>query len=48
VNCLAEADVNQSGGLFPTRLDITIGDITLLIDHLFIAGPDNLPLPDCF
>ena len=48
VNCMAEADVNQSGGLYPTRMDVTIGDLNMLIDHLFIAGPSNLPLPDCF
>jgi hypothetical protein len=46
VNCLAEADVNQSGGSFPTVDDITIGDISVLIDYLFITGP-SLGLPDC-
>jgi hypothetical protein len=45
-NCLAEADVNQSGGSFPTVDDITIGDISVLIDYLFITGP-SLGLPDC-
>ncbi len=44
--CLAEADVNQSGGDSPTPDDITIGDITLLIDYLFITG-QSLGLPDC-
>jgi len=44
--CLAEADVNQSGGADPTPTDITIGDISTLIDYLFIAGPE-LGLPDC-
>jgi hypothetical protein len=36
--CIAEADVNQSGG------SVSIGDITVLIDHLFGA---RQPLPDC-
>jgi hypothetical protein len=45
VDCLAEADVNQSGGPNPVRADVTIGDITKLIDHLFI---NEQPLPDCF
>jgi len=34
--CLAEADVNQSGGLNPTRPDISIADIAILINHLYI------------
>ena len=42
--CLEEADVNQSGGLWPTEDDITLGDISVLIDHLFISNPE---LPDC-
>jgi hypothetical protein len=46
--CLAEADINQSGGATPTCNDITIGDISYLIDYLFIAGPNNMTLPDCF
>lgn len=44
--CLAEADVNQSGGASPTEADITIGDISVLIDYLFITGP-SLGLADC-
>ncbi|MEW5795419.1 MAG: M14 family zinc carboxypeptidase [Candidatus Zixiibacteriota bacterium] len=44
VVCLAEADVNQSGGSDPTVTDISIGDVTLLIDNLFISG---VPLPEC-
>jgi hypothetical protein len=36
----------QSGGLDPTEADITIGDISTLIDYLFITGP-MLGLPDC-
>jgi len=44
VTCLAEADINQSGGRYPTVDDITIGDISLLIDHLFISGN---ALADC-
>ncbi|MEW5795645.1 MAG: S8 family serine peptidase [Candidatus Zixiibacteriota bacterium] len=42
--CLAEADINQSGGANPQEGDISIGDVTQLIDHLFIA---QLPLPFC-
>ena len=46
VSCVAEADVNQSGGAVPVHDDITIGDITYLIDYLFITGR-SLGLPDC-
>jgi|GEM_PF-1448302 len=42
--CLAEADVNQSGGLDPQDSDITLGDIMLLVDHLFVSGRE---LPEC-
>jgi len=42
--CLAEADVNQSGGAYPPAEEITIGDISTLIDHLFISED---PLPAC-
>ena len=41
IDCIAEADVNQTGGSDPTCDDVTIGDITLLIDYLFITGKDN-------
>lgn len=44
--CLPEADINRSGGTAPACEDITIGDITLLIDYLFITGRD-LGLADC-
>lgn len=44
--CLAEADINQSGGAEPTCNDITIGDISILINYLFITGP-SLGLPNC-
>jgi len=44
--CLAEADINQSGGADPTCDDITIGDISTLIDYLFITG-SSLGLPNC-
>lgn len=48
IECLAEADINQSATGEPTCDDITIGDISMLIDYLFITGPDNFgPLPDC-
>lgn len=46
LDCLAECDVNQSGGLNPTCYDITIGDISTLIDYLFITGSE-LGLPNC-
>ena len=38
LGCYQEADVNQSGGRYPTHNDITIGDISVLVDHLFITG----------
>jgi len=44
--CLAEADINQSGGENPTLSDITIGDISELIDYLFITG-QSLGLKSC-
>jgi hypothetical protein len=46
IPCVAEADINQSGGPEPTCDDITIGDISILIDYLFITG-SSLGLPDC-
>jgi len=45
--CLAEADVNQSGGASQKCSDITISDIQMLVNHLFIAGPVNAPLKGC-
>ncbi len=46
IHCPAEADLNQSGGVEPEESDITIADISYLIDYLFIGGP-SLGLPDC-
>jgi len=46
IECLSEADINQSGGSEPTCDDITIGDISYLLDYLFITGP-TLGLSDC-
>ncbi len=46
VACVAEADLNQSGGESPTCGDVTIGDVSILIDYLFITG-QSLGLPDC-
>jgi len=43
---VAEADLNQSGGADPNCDDLTIGDISILIDYLFITGPE-LGLADC-
>ena len=45
LDCLPEADVNQSGGENPTYGDITIGDVSTLIDYLYISGDI---LNDCF
>jgi hypothetical protein len=47
LECLTEADINQTGGLDPTCDDITIGDIAILIDYLFIRGPSVVILPNC-
>jgi hypothetical protein len=47
ISCLAEGDVNQSGGNAPQAKDITISDISMLIDYLFITGP-SLGLPTCW
>jgi len=44
LECLQEADVNQSGGRYPTLADITISDVSTLVDHLFISGT---PLKEC-
>ena len=44
--CVAEADINQSGGADPTCDDISICDVAILIDYLFITG-SSLGLPDC-
>jgi len=47
IQCLTEADVNQSGGISPTCDDLTISDISSLIDYLFITGPETATLPEC-
>jgi len=47
VDCISEGDVNQSGGTVPTCEDVTISDVQVLVNHLFIAGPANAPLNDC-
>ncbi len=47
LNCIEEADVNQSGGATPYADDITIGDVSALIDYLFITGPQEGALPAC-
>ncbi|MEW5796868.1 MAG: hypothetical protein AB1772_10985, partial [Candidatus Zixiibacteriota bacterium] len=47
IPCIAEADINQSGGANPTCEDISIVDVTILIDYLFITGPENITLPQC-
>ena len=45
IDCLTEADVNGSAGGTPERLDITIGDISMMLDYLFISYQ---PFPDCY
>jgi thermolysin len=47
LSCYQEADVNQSGALTAAKADITVGDISLLIDYLFIAGPEHMTLFNC-
>jgi hypothetical protein len=47
IECLAEADVNQSGGADPSCGDVTIGDVSMVIDYLFITGSDLMSLPLC-
>ena len=37
--CFAECDVNRSGGCSPTPEDVTIMDINVLIEYLYILGP---------
>jgi hypothetical protein len=46
LNCLSEADINQSAIGETSCTDVTIGDISTLIDYLFITGP-VLGLQDC-
>jgi len=48
------ADINQSGNAEPMIDDITIGDISNLIDYMFIHGacdpvtnPSGVQLPEC-
>ncbi len=47
IPCIFEADINRSGGDNPMCDDITIGDISMLIDYLFITGQGNMTLPGC-
>jgi PKD repeat protein len=47
VACLAEADINRSGRPNPESSDISIGDISYLIDYLFITGSGSMTLPHC-
>jgi hypothetical protein len=47
IDCLSEADLNQSGGADADCDAVTIGDISMLIDYLFISGPDTMELPEC-
>jgi len=42
--CVAEADVDLSGGVDPAPADIAVADISAIIDNLFGSGD---PLPDC-
>jgi CubicO group peptidase (beta-lactamase class C family) len=44
VPCMAEADINRSSSrIVPIIDDITIGDVALLIDYLFIGTVADLP-----
>ena len=54
LECMPEADVNQSGGASPTFSEVTLGDVSALIEYLFIKGPydpisnpTGAILPDC-
>ena len=40
INCILEADVNQSGGCSATVSDITIGDVSELIMYCYIIVDD--------
>ena len=42
--CPGEADANQSGGVNASITDLTLGDVAVLIDNLFINGT---PLKEC-
>ena len=44
--CIAEADVNQSGGIVPVLTDITLADIMVLVDYLFVSG-SSAGLAEC-
>ena len=44
--CLTEADVNRSGGDTPTLEDITLADVMMLVDYLFITG-SSAGLAEC-
>jgi len=46
LDCLPEADINQSGGSLAICDDVTVSDISILIDYLFITG-ESLGLPEC-
>ena len=47
IGCIAEADINQSGGASPNCEDLTIGDISMLIDDLFITGEPPFARSEC-
>ena len=47
VACMAEADIDQSGGYHPVKENVTLGDIMTLVDFLFISGPENITLSEC-
>jgi hypothetical protein len=46
IPCPTEADVNGSGVGESTCADVTIGDISLITDFLFITGPANWDPPN--
>ena len=47
VACMAEADINHSGGYQPVKENVTLSDIMTLVDFLFITGPETATLPEC-
>jgi subtilisin family serine protease len=46
LECYAEADIDQSGGAYPTAEDITIADVAMLVDYLF-SFRTTTELPIC-
>jgi len=47
LTCIPECDFNRSGGVNPDCRDLTIADLSSMIDYLFITGPTRAVLPEC-